>query len=72
MELFSHILGGGGGCFLIKSLWGCACCWMGLHFHDWIDYSGVAFSIEWLEYGCTFSDFLGKKILVSRIQNDLV
>ena len=45
---------------------------MGLHFHDWIDYSGVAFSIEWLEYGCTFSDFLGKKILVSRIQSDLV
>ena len=19
------------------------CCWMGLHFHDWIDYNGVAF-----------------------------
>ena len=21
------------------------CCWMGSHFHDWIDYNGVAFSI---------------------------
>ena len=21
------------------------CRWMGLHFHDWIDYNGVAFSI---------------------------
>ena len=22
------------------------CRWMGSHFHDWIDYNGVAFSIE--------------------------
>ena len=22
------------------------CCWMGSHFHDWIDYNGVAFSLE--------------------------
>ena len=36
------------------------CCWMGLHFHNWIDYRGVAFSIELLESGCTFSDFWGK------------
>ena len=21
------------------------CCWMGSHFHNWIDYNGVAFSI---------------------------
>ena len=35
------------------------CCWMGSHFHDWIDYNGVAFSIELLEWGRTFSDFLG-------------
>ena len=31
---------------------------MGSHFHDWIDYNGVAFSIELLvkEWGRTFSD----------------
>ena len=32
----------------------------GSHFHDWIDYNGVAFSIELLEWGRTFSDFWGK------------
>ena len=26
------------------------CRWMGSHFHDLIDYNGVAFSIELLEY----------------------
>ena len=36
---------------------------MELHFHDWIDYSGVAFAIELLERGGTFSDFGGKKVL---------
>ena len=35
------------------------CHWMALHFHDWIDYIGDAFSIELLEWDCTFSDFLG-------------
>ena len=30
---------------------------MGSHFHDWIDYNGVAFSVELLEWGRTFSDF---------------
>ena len=35
------------------------CCWMGSHFHDWIDYNGVAFSTELLEWGHTFSDLLG-------------
>ena len=29
------------------------------HFQDWIDYNWVAFSIELLERGRTFSDFLG-------------
>ena len=29
------------------------CRWMGLYFHDWIDYNGVAFSIEFLEWGRT-------------------
>ena len=32
------------------------CRWMGSHFHDWIDYNGVAH----------FRDFWDKKILVSR------
>ena len=36
------------------------CRWMGLHFHDWIDYNGVVFSIDVLEWGRTFSDFGGK------------
>ena len=30
------------------------CRWMGSHFHDWIDYNGVEFSIELLEWGRTF------------------
>ena len=33
------------------------CRWMGSHFHDWIDYDGVSFSVELLERGRTFSDF---------------
>ena len=33
--------------------------WMESHFHDWIDYNGVAFSIELLEWGRTFSHFGG-------------
>ena len=33
------------------------CRWMGSPFHDWIDYNGVEFSIELLEWGRTFSDF---------------
>ena len=36
---------------------------MGSHFHDWIDFYGVAFSIELLEWGHTFSDFGGKTVL---------
>ena len=39
------------------------CRWMGSHFHDWIDYNRVAFSIELLEWGRTFSDFWGKTVL---------
>ena len=39
------------------------CRWMGSHFHDWIDYHGVAFSIEFLEWGRTFSDFWGETVL---------
>ena len=37
------------------------CRWMGSDFHDWIDYNGVAFSIELLARDRTFSHFWGKK-----------
>ena len=56
------IPGGGGGVLPYKRLMG-MCRWMGSHFHDWIDYNGVAFSIELLEWGRTFSDFWGKTVL---------
>ena len=53
-------VGGGGGVLLYRRLMG-MCRWMGSHFHDWIDYYGVAFSIELLEWGRTliFFRFLG-------------
>ena len=38
----------------LMGMWHC----VGSHFHDWIDCNGVAFSIELLEWGRTFSDFL--------------
>ena len=44
------------------------CRWMGSHFHDWIDYNGVAFSMELLEWGRTFSDFGGKKVQSSYLR----
>ena len=47
----------GGGVLPYKSLMG-MCRWMGSHFHDWIDYNGVAFSIV-TRMGRTFSDFCG-------------
>ena len=50
--------GGGGGVLPYKRLLG-MCRWMGSHFHDWIDYNGVAFLVELLEWGRTFSGFLG-------------
>ena len=39
------------------------CRWIGSHFHDWIDYNGVAYSIALLEWGRTFSDIWGEKVL---------
>ena len=39
---------------------------MGSHFHDWIDYDRVAFSIELLKWGRIFSGFGGENILASR------
>ena len=35
------------------------CHWMGSHFHNWTDYNGVTFLVELLEWGHTFSGFLG-------------
>ena len=51
--------GGGGGGWLLsyKRLMG-MCRWMGSHFQNWSGYDGVEFSIELLESGRTFSDFL--------------
>ena len=51
-----------GGVLPYKSLMG-MCRWMGSHFHDWIDYNGVAFSIELLEWIAHFRIFLGKTVL---------
>ena len=48
----------GGGVLPYKRLMG-ICRWMGSHFHDRIDYNGVAFSKELLEWGRTVSDFGG-------------
>ena len=54
--------GGEGGLLPYKRLMG-MCRWMGSHFPDWSDYNGVAFLIEFLEWGRTFSDFWGKTVL---------
>ena len=53
--------GGGGWVLPYKRRMG-MCRWMGSHFYDWSDYSGVLFSIELLEWGRTFSDFWGKTV----------
>ena len=53
---------GGGGVLPYKWLLG-MCRWMGSHFHDWIDFYGVAFSVELLEWDRTFSDFWGETVL---------
>ena len=47
------------------------CRWMGLPFHEWIDYNGVAFSIELLEWGRIFSGFWGTNILASRYKMEV-
>ena len=57
--------GGGGGALPSNRLMG-MCRWMGSYFHDWIDYNGVAFSIELLEWGRIFSGLGGKNIQASR------
>ena len=52
--------------FLVKPLGMCR--WMGLYFHNLIDYNGVTFFVEFLEWGRTliFWDFWDKKLLESR------
>ena len=35
---------------------------MGSHFHNWVDYNGVTFLVELLEWGRTFSGFNNRKI----------
>ena len=55
---FAFPPGGGGEVLPYKRLMG-MCRRMGLHFYDWIDHNGVAFSIELLEWGHTFSEFWG-------------
>ena len=50
-----------GGGTAYKRLMG-MCCWMGLHFHEWIDLNEVAFSRELLEWGCIFFLFFGVRL----------
>ena len=52
---------GGGGGLAYKRLMG-MCCWMRLHFHEWIEYNEVAFSRELLEWGRTFFWFFGVRL----------
>ena len=59
VSMVNYLTSQGGGVLPYKRLIG-MCHWMGSHFHDWIDYNGVAFSIELLEWGRKFSDFWGK------------
>ena len=54
--------GGWGGVLPYKRLLG-MCRWMGSHFHDWMDYHGVTFSRELLEWDRAISDFLGNTVL---------
>ena len=53
----------GGGILPYKRLTG-MCRWMRSPYHDWIDYNGVAFSIELLEWGRKFSDSWGKTFFI--------
>lgn len=55
---------GGGGLLLSNRLLE-MCCWMESHFHDWIYYSEVVFSIKSLKW----SFFLGKKYWKVGIKN---
>ena len=50
--------GGRGGLLRSNRIMG-MCRWIGSPFQEWIDYNGVAFSIELLEWGRKFSGFGG-------------
>ena len=49
---------GPGGILPSKRLLG-MCRRMGSHFHNWTDYNGVTLLVKLLEWGRTFSGFLG-------------
>ena len=53
---------GGGGELSSNRLLG-MCYWVGSHFQGWIDYYGVAFSLQLLEWDRTFSGFGGSENL---------
>ena len=57
-NLGDDVLSRGGGALPSNRLMG-MCRWMGSHFHDWIEYNGVIFSTELLEWGRIFSEFGG-------------
>ena len=42
--------------------------WMGSHFHDWIDYNGVAFPIELLEWGRTFFNLGVRQLFIFTVR----
>ena len=48
---------------------GWMCRWLGSHFHDWVNYDGLAFSIELLVMGSHFQIFWGKTVLHLRLAN---
>ena len=53
----SACIPGGGGILPFKRLMG-MCRWIGSHFHNWIDYNGIAFSIV-TKMGSHIFGFLG-------------
>ena len=55
----SLVARGGGGEVLSSKRLLAMCRWVGSHFYNWIDYNGVTLLVELLEWGRTFSGFLG-------------
>ena len=48
------------------------CRWMGSHFHKRVDYNGVTFLVELLEWGRTFSGFLvSRNLKIGRVVHDI-
>ena len=64
ISLFETVISGGEGVLPYKRLMR-MCRWIGSHFHDWIDYSGVVFLIELLVKNgvAHFRIFGGKTVL---------